>query len=105
MSTESLLVYAGFAAALFLLAASQARGLAIIAVLASGLQVLERLGVLHLRIGRVPEHVLPLALAIGLAVPSLIAWFRSTAKSAVTASAVATLVGAIQALGLIMRLR
>jgi hypothetical protein len=105
MSTEALLVYCGFAAALFLFfAASQSRGLAVIAVVASGLQVLEQLHVLQLRIGRVPAFILPLALALGLAVPALLSWFRSTVKSAVTASAIATLVGAVQVLGLFGRL-
>jgi hypothetical protein len=92
---QHLLVYSGLAAAIALLAISQSRGISIIAVLASGLEVLAQLGVLHLQVGRLP---LNLILGLGLAVPGLIAWFRSTGKGAVTAGAIATFVGALQVL-------
>ena len=102
MSTSALLVYSGFAAAVFLFASAQPRGMSIIAVIASGIQVLAHLGILHLSFGKIPAHAFDLVLACALAVPALIAWFRSPAKAAVTASAIATFVGAVQALQLLM---
>ncbi len=104
MSADALLVYAGFFAAAFLFfVAAQNRGLAAIAVVASGLEILRHLDVIRLQIGRVPGYVLPLVLALGLAVPALLVWFKSTAKSAVSASAIGTLVGVIQVLGVFTR--
>ncbi len=103
MSTSALLVYSGFAAAVFLFASSQTRGLSIVAVIASGIEVLEHLNILHLSFGRIPGHVFGLVLALGLAVPALIAWFRAPNKAAITASAIATFVGAVQALELLLR--
>ncbi len=93
MSLPALLAYSGLIAALVLLAASQTRAIALIAVLAGAFEVLRVLGIIHLEI----KHV-PLGLALGalLAIPALIAWFRSTGKPAVTASAIATFVGGAQ---------
>ncbi len=98
-SVPALLVYAGLVAALFLLAASQTRALALVAVIASAFEVLRVLGIVHLEV----KHV-PLGLVLGalLAIPSLIAWFRATTKAAITAAAVAALVGTVQVVGLLL---
>ncbi len=90
---HSALAYSGLAAALVLLAASQSRGLALVAVLASALEVAMQLQLLRLQISHLP---LGLVLGIALAGPALVAWFRSTSKAAVTAGAIAAFVGLVQ---------
>jgi hypothetical protein len=87
------LSYAGLAAAVVLFVAGPSRVLAVIAVLAAALEVAIRLDVLHVSIPHVP---LGMVLGFCLAVPGLIAWFRSTAKAGVTAAAIATFVGLAQ---------
>jgi hypothetical protein len=96
MVLHAALSYAGLAAALVLLAASQSRGIALVAVLAAALEVLMHLQVLQLHLAHVP---LGLILALGLAVPSLVVWVRSTSKVAVSASAIAAFVGVVQLVG------
>jgi len=49
----------------------------------------------HLSISRVP---LGLVLGLGLAVPGLFAWFRATAKGAVSAAALVAFTGLLQVL-------
>jgi hypothetical protein len=89
----NVLAYCGLAAALVLLAATQSRTLAAIAVLAAGFEVLIRLGYLHLAVAHLP---LGLVLGLALALPALVAWFRSTGKAAVSAGAIAAFVGLLQ---------
>jgi len=90
---QSALAYSGLVAALVLLTASQSRGLAIVSVLAAGLEVLTQLGLLHLQI----THLhLGLVLGIALAVPALVVWFKATTKAAITAAALAAFVGLVQ---------
>ena len=96
MVLHTALSYAGLAAALVLLAASQSRGIALVAVLAAGLEVLMHLQVLQLHLAHIP---LGLVLALGLAVPSLVVWFRSSSKVAVSAASIAAFVGAVQLVG------
>jgi hypothetical protein len=93
MSPSHVLAYSGLLAALVLFAAGPNRGLAVVAVLAAGLQVAIRLDLLHISIAHLP---LSLVLAACLAIPALIAWFRSTSKAAVTAGAIAAFVGLCQ---------
>jgi hypothetical protein len=90
---HAVLAYSGLAAAMVLLAASQSRGLAIVSVLAAGLEVLIQLGLLRLHVVGIP---LGLVLGIALAIPALIAWFKATGKAALTSSAVAAFVGMVQ---------
>jgi len=92
---QSVLAYSGLAAALVLLAASSSRGVAAIAVLAAGLEVLTQLQLLRLQVAHLN---LGLVLGFALAVPALIAWFRSTSKTAITAAAIAAFVGLVQVL-------
>jgi hypothetical protein len=99
MILHTALAYSGLAAALVLLAASQSRGLATLAVLAAGLQVLIQLQLLRLQIAHLP---LGLVLGLLLALPALVAWFRSTSKTAVSAGAIAAFVGILQEIGYVI---
>jgi hypothetical protein len=87
------LAYAGLLSALVLLAAGPSRGLAVIAVLAAGLEVAIRMDLLHISIPHLP---LGMVLGAALAIPALIAWFRSTTKASITAAAIAAFVGLAQ---------
>jgi hypothetical protein len=78
-------------AALFFTAPS--RLLAVIALVASGVEVAMTLGVVHLAIAHLPLRIV---LALALAVPGLLAWFRSAAKTATSAAAIVAFVGALQ---------
>lgn len=90
---QGALAYSGLAAALVLLTASQSRGLAIVSVLAAGLEVLTQLNLLRLQVAHL--H-LGLVLGIALAVPALVIWFKATTKAAITAAAIAAFVGLVQ---------
>jgi hypothetical protein len=90
---HGVLAYSGLAAALVLLVAAQSRGLAIVSVLAAGLEVLTQLNLLRLQVAHL--H-LGLVLAIALAVPALIVWFKSSTKASITAAAIASFVGLVQ---------
>ncbi|HET6414085.1 MAG TPA: hypothetical protein VFG53_18650 [Anaeromyxobacter sp.] len=92
---QSVLAYSGLAAALALLVTAPSRGVAAIAVLAAGLEVLTQLQLLRLQVAHLR---LGLFLGLALAVPALIAWFRSTSKTAITAAAIAAFVGLLQIL-------
>jgi hypothetical protein len=96
MIIHSALAYSGLLAALTLLVASQSRGFALVASLAAAVEVLMHLQVIHLHVSHLP---LGLVLGVALAVPALIAWFRSTTKTAITAGAVAAFVGILQVVG------
>ena len=93
MHIPALLAWSALAAALVLLAASQSRGLAIVSVLAAGLEVLIQLGLLRLQVVGIP---LGLVLGIALAVPALIVWFKATGKAALTSSSLAAFIGLVQ---------
>ncbi len=93
LHVHAVLAYSGLAAALVLLAAAQSRGLAIVPVLAAGLEVLIQLGLLGIHVARLP---LGLVLGAALAVPALIIWFKATGKAALTSSSVAAFVGLVQ---------
>jgi hypothetical protein len=90
---HAMLAYSGLAAALVLLAASQSRGLAIVSVLAAGVEVLIQLGLLRLQVARIP---LGLVLGIALAVPALLVWFKASGKAALTSASLAAFVGLVQ---------
>ena len=93
MLLHSALSYSGLIAAAVLLLAGQSRGIALIAVLAAALEVLLLHGIIQLHVAHVP---LGLVLGLALAVPSLLAWFRASSKTAVTAGALAAFVGLVQ---------
>ncbi|HVI94783.1 MAG TPA: hypothetical protein VM753_12305 [Anaeromyxobacter sp.] len=95
MTLHVALALSALAASVLLLLFSQQRTLAIVALLASGVEVAIQLGLVHLSISRVP---LGLVLGLGLAVPGLFAWFRATAKGAVSAAALVAFTGLLQVL-------
>jgi uncharacterized protein YybS (DUF2232 family) len=69
------------------------RPLAVVALVASGLEVAMAFGALRLHVAGVP---LGLVLGLALAVPGLLAWLRAASKPAVSAAAVLALVGILQ---------
>jgi hypothetical protein len=93
---QGALAYSALAAGLVLLTASQSRGLAIVSVLAAGLEVLTQLNLLRLQVAHL--H-LGLVLGVALALPALVIWFRSTSKAAVTAAGIAAFIGLVQVAG------
>jgi hypothetical protein len=78
------------AALLFL---STSRVLAVVAVLAAGLEVAMAYGLIQVRIPYVP---LGLVFPLGLAVPGLVVWLRTSTKPAVSAAAIVAFVGVVQ---------
>jgi hypothetical protein len=86
----TVLALAALAAAIILVTSSSARLAAIVAVVAAGIDVLIRLGVVHFGISGVS---LGLVIGLALAVPGVISWMRVASKTAVTAATVVTLVG------------
>ncbi|MFO0582977.1 MAG: hypothetical protein U0229_11950 [Anaeromyxobacter sp.] len=80
-------------AALVLLLVSPSRVVPGIAALAAASELAMALGLVRVHITNVP---LGLVFPLGLAVPGLLAWFRSTTKAAVSAAAVVAFVGVLQ---------
>jgi hypothetical protein len=70
-----------------------------VAVIAGAFEVLRVLGIVHLEVKHVP---LGLVLGAALAIPALIAWFRAPTKPAISAAAVAALVGTVQVVSLLL---
>ncbi len=82
-------------ASVFLLTAGASRVLAVIALVASGLEVARALGWVHLSVAGIP---LALILGLCLAIPGLIVWLRSGGKTAVAAATLVAFVGILQTL-------
>jgi hypothetical protein len=95
MTTQVYLAVAALAASALLFFSSQGRAIAAIALLASGVEVVLVMGWLRVDIGGVN---LGLVLALLLAVPGLVAWFRAAGKAAVTAAAIVAFIGILQVL-------
>ncbi len=93
MTLHLALAVSALAASVLLLAFSQQRVLAVVALVASALETAIALGYLHVAVARVP---LGLVLGLALAVPGLIAWLRATAKGAVSAAALVAFTGVLQ---------
>ncbi len=93
MTTHVDLAIAALAGSALLLFTSQGRVLPAIALVASGLEVVQVLGWLRVDVAGVN---LGLVLALLLAVPGLIAWFRAAGKPAITAAAIVAFVGLVQ---------
>jgi hypothetical protein len=93
MSVHTALAVSALAGSLFLVFGASARVVAVVALLASAVEVAMAFGWLHLALARIP---LGLVLALALAVPGVIAWLRSGGKSTVTASSVVAFVGVLQ---------
>jgi len=93
MTLHVALAVAALACSAILLFAQVARPVAFVALVASALEVAMAFGVLRIHAAGVP---LGLVLGLVLAVTGLLAWLRSTAKTAITAAAVVALVGVLQ---------
>jgi hypothetical protein len=93
MTLHVALAVAALAASLVLLFSAVSRPLAVVALVASGLEVAMALGALHLRLAGVP---LALVLGLALAIPGLLAWLRASSKAAVSMATILALVGVLQ---------
>lgn len=100
MSLPVALSIAGFAAALFMLTDPSARVMAIVAAIASGIEVAMAFGLVRLSVAHLP---LGLVLGLCLAVPGILGWIRSSSKTAVSAAAVVSLVGILQVVAAVGR--
>ncbi len=101
MSLHVALVVAALVASVALFLSGASRVLAIVALVASGVEVAMALGVVHLSVARLP---LGLVLGVALAVPGVLLWLRSSAKTAISAAVVVALVGALQVAAALGRL-
>lgn len=93
MTLHVALAVAALAASAVLLFSSVGRPLAVVALVASGLEVAMALGAIRLHLAGVP---LGLVLGLALAVPGLLAWLRAASKPAVSAAAILALAGVLQ---------
>lgn len=94
MTIHTALAVAALAASIMLFLGHASRGLAVIALVASGLEVLMAFGWLVLNF----RTSLPLQLVFGalIAIPAALIWLRVSAKTAVSAATVLALVGVLQ---------
>ncbi|HSN13544.1 MAG TPA: hypothetical protein VLT61_02875 [Anaeromyxobacteraceae bacterium] len=94
MSMHTALAVAAFAASVLLFIAHANRGLALIALVASGLEVAMAFGLLALHL----SISVPLQLVLGalIAVPAVLIWLRVSSKTAISAATVLALVGVLQ---------
>lgn len=95
MTLHVALAVSALAASAILFFTAVLRPLAVLALVASGLEVAMAFGVLRLHAAGVP---LGLVLGLALAVPGLVVWFRASSKPAVSAAALVAFTGALQVL-------
>ena len=93
MTLHLALAVSALAGSAILFFAHVARLAAVVALVASALEVAMAFGVLRIHVAGFP---LGLALGLALAVTGLLAWLRATSKAAVTAAAVVALAGVLQ---------
>jgi hypothetical protein len=93
MTLHVALAVSALAASVLLLATSQPRTLALVALVASGVETALAFGYLRIAISGVP---LGLVLGLALAVPGVAAWIRATAKSSISAAALVAFTGVLQ---------
>jgi hypothetical protein len=96
MHVHTALVVVALVSSITLMLEQSGRTVALVAVIASGVEALLAFGLMSLSVAKFRiDVVLPALLAISGA----IAWARSSAKHAVTAATLVTAVGALQLLG------
>ncbi len=95
MTLANTLAVAALVASVLLLVTHQARIPAIVAAVASGLEVLIALGMVRIHVAHLP---LGLILGASLAVAGVLVHLKAAAKVAVSAATVTVLVGAVQVL-------
>jgi hypothetical protein len=93
MTLHVALAVSALVASVLLLTTSQQRALALVALVASGIETALAFGYLHIAVSGVP---LGLVLGLALAVPGIAAWLRVTAKSAISAAALVAFTGVLQ---------
>lgn len=98
MSLHVALAVSALVASAVLFSSAQSRTLAVIALVASALEVAMAFGLLRLSVAGVP---LGLVLGLALAVPGVLAWLRTSAKTAVSAAAIVAFTGGLQVLSAI----
>jgi hypothetical protein len=96
MTLHVALAASALAASVLLVLSKVSRPLAVVALVASALEVAMAFGFLRLYVASVP---LGLLLGVALAVPGLLAWLRATSKPTVSAAAIVAFSGALQVLG------
>ncbi|HSM92659.1 MAG TPA: hypothetical protein VLT47_07180 [Anaeromyxobacteraceae bacterium] len=94
MSVHTALAVSAFGASIVLFLAHANRGLLLVALAASGLEVLMAFGLIALHV----SVSVPLQLILGalIAVPAVLVWLRASSKASISAATVLTLVGALQ---------
>jgi hypothetical protein len=95
MNLHTALALSAFGFSVVLLLTSASRALPAIALIASGLEALMALGYVRVGVAGVP---LGLALGLGLAIPGLLAWFRSSGKAAIASASIVAFIGVLQVL-------
>ena len=93
MTLHVALAVSALAASVVLFFSAVARPLAVLSVVASGLEVAMAFGALRLHVAGVP---LGLVLGLALAIPGLLAWLRASSKPAVSAAAIVAFAGVLQ---------
>ena len=93
MTLHVALAVSALAASMVLFFSAVGRPLAVVGLVASGLEVAMALGALRLHVAGIP---LGLVLGLALALPGLLAWLRAASKPAVSAAAVLAFVGILQ---------
>ena len=93
MNVHTVLAVAALAGAIVLIATSHARLGAIVAAIAAGIDVLIRLGIVHIGVSGIS---LGLVIGLLLAIPGVICWMRVSSKTGVSAATVVALVGVLK---------
>ncbi len=101
MSLHAALALSALVASVALLLAHSSRTLALVALVASGIEVAMSLGLIHLSVAHLP---LGIVLGLALAVPGVLAWMRSSAKTATSAAVIVAFVGVLQVASALGRL-
>jgi hypothetical protein len=95
MTLHTALAVAALVASIVLLMAHVSRGLALLALVASGLEVLTAFGYVALHVSGIS---LQLVFGLLIAIPAVLIWLRASSKTTVSAASILALVGALQVL-------
>jgi hypothetical protein len=95
MTLHTALAVAALVASIILFMAHASRALALVALVASGLEVAMAFGYLALHVSGIS---LQLVFGLLIAIPAVLMWLRVSGKTAVSAASILALVGAIQVL-------
>src|SRR5512138_2602946 len=101
MTLHVALALSALIGSIMLFLSTSSRAVALVALVASGIEVAMALGLLHLSVAHLP---LGIVLGLALAVPGVLAWLRSSAKTATSAAVIVAFVGALQVASALGRL-